>query len=739
MMQGGAVGTLVAFLLGCNSDPEYRAGRSISLIGLFDRARVEAAPREPAQLAQVTYGGAERVAIMAHAPSTIRFPAVHIAPDARLSFGIGLEDRRIQAYSDGVGYSVRIRGDDGTEQEVWTGAIDTEDLERRRWLDVEVDLGRWAGRTVDIVLETTPHQSQTGDWAAWSNPVIRSGGGPADAALPPVVRHRVVRDLLVDSAPLEPSEPGGAACLRRVRFVVPQRASLDIAAQILRDSQGPPGPLGPIRLELTVDGQPLVQRDWVTHGDSIITFSETVSLEPFAGQTVDLGVELCDRGLGNTLTWSTRLWLTSAETRPRQRVGDGPNLLFVVVDTLRADHLGTYGYSRPTSPELDRLAGESLVFDKAISGSSWTQPAVASLLTGRSPIEHGVIEGVPLPARYEVLAERMQAAGLSTFGFSANPIVGRLEAMHRGFETFSQVPWSRAGEVNQVFGDWLEDKAGLRWFAYLQYIDPHSPYDAPGEDGARFTAGCQSAFLHPARLDRLSNFVNFGGERVDYTDADIDCLLAHYDGEIRYWDTAFGELLNDMRRRGVLDDTIIVVTSDHGEEFMEHGRILHGYQLFDESIRVPLIVWAPGLVSAGRRLGPVETRDVYSTILDLLDLPPDPDGPESLLDRGMDLGQKTYSHTTEAYVPQLGYTVLAAVRDGRFKYVLSPHDQRHALYDLQADPGEQVDRAGDDPEARGAYGGALEAWLAGAPADSQQIRGIDPGTLEKLRALGYIR
>ncbi len=729
---------LATAFIACSPAPEYRAQRSISLIGIFDDATIELASREPAQLGQATFGGEERPAITVHAPTSIRFPALGIATGARLQLGVGLDDRRVEKYSDGVEFIVSMQEGGGAPEPVWSGIVDPSAAGGPSWLDVDLELERWAGRTVDLILTTDPRENWIGDWAAWSHPVIRSNGVAADISTFPVAREQVLKDLLEEAAPLQPAEPGGTPCVRRVPLKVPPGASVEIAAQILRDSDAEPGPLGPIRLALRVDDEPLLQQEWITREESIITLSRRASLDRFAGREVELTVELCNTGLGNTITWATRLWLTQGATAPRQPAEAGPNLLFVVVDTLRADHLGTYGYSRETSPELDRLAADALVFEQAMSGSSWTQPSVASLLTGRSPIEHGVIESVPLPVRYETLGERMQAAGLTTFGFSANPIVGRLEAMHRGFETFAQVPWSRAGEVGQVFGDWLDDVEGLRWFAYLQYIDPHSPYDAPEPDGSRF-GECESRFLNPGRLDQLSNYINFGGGQVDYSAEDISCLIDRYDGEIRHWDTAFGRLLDDLGRRGVLDDTIVVVTSDHGEEFLEHGRLLHGYQLFEESIRVPLVVRAPGRVKPGRRPGPVETREVFSTVLALMDLPPDPEQPESLLEGGTDLWNKTYAHTTESYVPGTGYTVLAAVRDGRFKYILRPHDDQNQLYDLQADPLERTDRSGEDVQTLGIYRELLDAWLSGGVAGSQQIRGIDPESLEKLRALGYIR
>jgi len=737
--QVAALLACAASIAGCAPEgpPEYREGRRISLIGRFDRAVVESAPLEPPQLALVGIGGEERAALLPPAPTSLRYPDLRVPPDATLRFGFGLDERHLLRLSDGARFVIRLSDPSGATEEAWSGSSDPLRREGdRRWQDVEVDLGRWAGQTVDLILSVEPGGNPYGDWAAWSNPVIRSPGEAVELSTAPIRRRLVERDLL-DAAETPDADANGS-CVQRVSLEVPPAAALDLGAQVLRDEAGPEGVLGPVRFAVRVDDATLWSRE-LTTGESILTVTETIPLDDYAGREVELSFEVCDVGQHNSLVWARRLWLTRSEATPRQPASAGPNVLMLMVDTLRADRLGTYGYGRPTSPELDRLAGESLVFEQAISQSSWTLPAVASLLTGQPPIEHGVIEGVPLPPRDATLAELLQAGGVTTYGFSSNPIVGRLEAMHRGFESFAQVPFVRADQVNGLFTDWLEEHRGLRWFAYLHYMDPHSPYDAPAPDGERFTAGCQTPFADGGALQALSEAVNLGVREAEFDDDDIACLSARYDGEVRYWDAELRGLLAGLKRLGVLDDTIVIVTADHGEEFMEHGQLLHGYQLYEESIHVPLVLWGPGRIPAERRPEPVETRSVFTTVLELMGVAGGDRGPLSLLDAGRDPAATTFSHTTEAFIKGHGYTALAAVRDARWKYILRPEDGDAELFDLQGDPGEKTDLEERTPEMRDRYRGLLDEWLSGARHDTIQIRGMDLDTLEKLRALGYIR
>jgi len=303
------------------------------------------------------------------------------------------------------------------------------------------------------------------------------------------------------------------------------------------------------------------------------------------------------------------------------------NVIVVLIDTLRSDHLGCYGYARPTSPNIDRIAAEGFVFDAAIAQSSWTAPSVASLFTSVYPSAHGVVRfGSKIPQEFTTLAEVLHQRGLKTAAFSANmAFVSPEKAFDQGFDTF-EVLTRRAlpDETDQkIFGKvsseaeavtdrvlrHLEGVGNEPFFLYVHYIDPHTPYDAPGENRDRFVAPGWNG-------KTAADFFGVGG-MVNATDAEVPHLLDLYDGEIAYTDAQLGRLFSYLDSTGLMDKSLLVITSDHGEEFHDHGGFTHGTSLYREQVQVPLIVRAPG--GGGRRVAKtVELVDVGPTVIEEL-------------------------------------------------------------------------------------------------------------------------
>jgi len=735
-------------LAGCPFDPGSKGdGATVySLIAHLDEAVVEGsgAEREPVEPRMILSDGVERAAIVAHAPTTIQFAEVPIPPGAHLDLGIGTEDRRKAGKRGKVRFAVAVTDSSGKAEILWSRSLAPGEREEDRgWHDERIDLAPYAGSRLSISLRT---EGRPDLMAAWSNPVVRS-----EEALPVLERGAVRRlvdptDLLAGSRAIAtlpddgPTNAGASpGCVLRTRVKVPPDAVLSLAGQILHDHSSPSGPLGPVRIRVGIDGQDVFRRD-LTTARGIMTFDERLPLGDFSGREVDLEFEMCDVGAGNTLVLSKRLWLSRMEAVPRLPRGDGPNLLLVLVDTLRADQLGLYGYDRPTSPFLDSLAAESLVFERALSASSWTLPSVASLLTGSSPVKHRVVEWIPLAQDFETLGERLQGAGFTTFGISANPLVGRLEGFDQGFETFIQIPWARAENINRIFLDWLAENRGQRWFAYLHFVDPHSPYDAPGSFRNHFTGTGDRRLADDDALEALANSVNTGSERIPFDDGDIEYLRARYDGETLYWDSQFRELLGELEARGVLEDTVVIITSDHGEEFLEHGKLMHGYHLYDETIRVPLVIRAPGRVRSQRVSRQVEVRGVIGAALELMGFPAtDPPLPNVLATARGEEEPVVFSYTNEADTPEYASSILASAGDSRWKYILRPADGVAEIYDLLGDPGEYVNLIGDRPELHAQYDEILTDWLGRAQLSTEPTSKLDERSRERLRALGYIR
>ena len=731
------LGVLILLQLGCGPDDRATRGDtsvrrmlSYSLLEHLDDAMVRAVPRTSVRSEVLSAGGVERPAIFAHAPSEIRFEAVPIHRAARLAFGIGVHYPTPDPEADGVRFAVHVDDRVAPPAELWTREVNPEGRpEDRRWIDIELDLERFAGRRVDIVLITDTRGNRRLDRSAWSSPILRSEGDRISLREFPVERRVLVQDL-----------QAGSVRDRSTRLTVPLRAVLDLAAQVRAKALEPGKRSEPVAFTVRIDGEPIFEGSLRGAGapGNVQTFAETVPLAGYAGidAELSLGIEFASGADAQVDAQWLRSAVVRLESTPRQHTSAGRNLLLVLVDTLRADRVGLYGHDENTTPNLDRLAGESLVFERAISQSSWTMPATASVLTGLYPLEHGVTDGQALDFRFETVAEVLQESGFTTFAISANPIVGRSEGFHQGFEEFVHRPWARASVVNELLLQILEENRNLRWFGYVHYIDPHDPYKAPTAESRTLEAEYSGPYAEQANFKRLWDAVNFGIGQPVFGREDLQYLLSAYDEEIRYWDSEFGKLLDAVGRLGILDNTVLIVVSDHGEEFLEHGKLKHGMHLYDESVRVPLLIWAPGLVEPERREQPIETRLVSDAILELMG------GAEGSKPGGGLLSERrplAFGHSGHARLAGVtGRTELASVQTAEWKYLASLEAERYELFNLKRDPQETVNLADQELPVLSRLQETLDRWLITTRLQHGDEVEPDPEILEKLRALGYV-
>ena len=320
-----------------------------------------------------------------------------------------------------------------------------------------------------------------------------------------------------------------------------------------------------------------------------------------------------------------------------------PNILVIVVDTLRADHLSSYGYARPTSPNVDELARQGVLFENAIATSSWTLPSHTSFLTGRYVFEHGAFLR-PYDGRYPTLAQVLQTRGYRTAAFSANIIfftrgwglgrgfmhfedyfeslldaavrpfyglkVGRRVLLHLGYEDLPGR--KRANDINRAALRWIRSDR-RPFFVVVNYLDVHEPYLPPQPYRSRFS-----------NVERPGGIVNglvwrTGQFKPPLSPAQIQSEKDAYDGSIAYVDNSIGQLLSDLKARGLADNLLTVVLSDHGEEFQEHGWMSHGNNVYRDVIHVPLVFWWPAhLPEASRVSQPVSLAWLPATLMDLL-------------------------------------------------------------------------------------------------------------------------
>ncbi len=304
-----------------------------------------------------------------------------------------------------------------------------------------------------------------------------------------------------------------------------------------------------------------------------------------------------------------------------------PNILLICIDTLRADQLGAYGAGRGSSPSLDGFAAEGVVFDQAVSVSSWTKPSVVSLLTGLYPSEHGVLRASRkrvdvLAPRFETLAERLASAGYVTAAFVQNDhLQKRSSGLDQGFGTYFEEA-GVAPILSNRFLSWLEGEQRKPFFAYLHFLDPHWPYtpDSIAGGGQGSDADAMRIAHWGLRTEHwwlLRDRVN-KGKLGDLDAAEVRTLAKLYAGEVHEIDAVLGRLFRLLRSDGVFDNTLVVVTSDHGEGFLEHKSLDHGYGLYDELLRVPLLIRFPAGKYRGHRVSAlVQSIDVVPTLLEV--------------------------------------------------------------------------------------------------------------------------
>jgi arylsulfatase A-like enzyme len=421
------------------------------------------------------------------------------------------------------------------------------------------------------------------------------------------------------------------------------------------------------------------------------------------------------------------------------------NIILILVDTLRADHLGIYGYPRPTSPHVDALARESVLFRNARSQASCTFPSANSILTSRYPSAFlgQADDALGIPDSIPSIAEILQGQGWRTVAVSASPVVrkspGRFNpsgGYGRGFEDFEEsCTWKPANCVNRAAFRELDAKAGdtRPLFLYLHYLDPHGPYHPPqGHPRTWATGRPEKKFIRDGNPNPIGDHLYKGAPDPGITPADLRYLVDLYDEEIAYFDGQLGRMLDELRRRGLLDTSVLIFVSDHGEEFLEHGHIKHCRTVFDSSIHTPMMVRIPGV--APRSVdAPVQNLDVVPTLLDLLGIDPAKLPFEGRSLRPLVGGGRLPA--TPAW--QFGMQgTLRSAADGRYKLIHDLAAGTFALYDLRADPGETRDTIRRDRRAFYGLRESLTAWLARTEGKGKAAESLEAD--RKLRSLGYI-
>ena len=430
-----------------------------------------------------------------------------------------------------------------------------------------------------------------------------------------------------------------------------------------------------------------------------------------------------------------------------------PPVILVVVDTLRADHLTQHGYGRATSATLGRLASHSTRFAQCFAPAPWTTPSTASILTGLLPARHGSSrKGIPLADEATSLAEILSAEGYETAAFTLNHNVSRKTRFDQGFEVFldfegKSTDYPDIREMLDQVGTWLEIRRAAPFLLWLQPMNVHGPYrvpkarrsdllGSPPTPGFRYYGEPMRGILKRGQVELR--------EAVD--EAMLRSLVERYDTAIRYTFDELAGLVEDLEERGLYDRSLIVVTSDHGEELFEHGGFSHGYTLHREVLEVPLWIKLPGQREGGVVDELVSTVDVVPTVLDALGLDPrSPLDGRSLLPliRGDERDGDEPFQIYEVQWPKR--CVARAIRMGSWKLVRIEQNYEGVvdavrLYDLATDPGEDRNVASEHPERVARMTEELEATFARYEAEALPVPESveDQMDRKKLEALGYL-
>ena len=427
---------------------------------------------------------------------------------------------------------------------------------------------------------------------------------------------------------------------------------------------------------------------------------------------------------------------SAACTRPRRP--PAPAVVFVSIDTLRPDHLGCYGYPRPTSPEIDLFREEAVLFEQAVAHAPSTLSSHASMFTSLLPPHHGasVLKHSAVVPTVPLLAEVLGDAGFATASFNGGGQLHPAWRLDRGFdvyESFAASDGSHLGEDTfrerlSAARGWIQSVRDKPFFLFLHTYEVHHPYTPEPERLALMETGYDGRL--PGRISiRILEKINAGIKPL--RPGDLDHIVAAYDAEISSADAAFSELLALLRELGRYDSSLIVLTSDHGEAFGERGRVgWHGDSLYDEQLRIPLVVRLPGGRLAGKTVeSQVRGVDLAPTILSVLGLPV----PEGFSGITIDFAGEGAREPRWSLAEVDGSPNELAVRTPRWKWY------RGQLYDLAADPGERTDVAPRHPEVERDLAGRLaDLMRSREPAGETPIE-VDEDLHERLKALGYVQ
>ena len=440
---------------------------------------------------------------------------------------------------------------------------------------------------------------------------------------------------------------------------------------------------------------------------------------------------------------------------------DAPfSVVLIAIDTLRADHLESYGYNRRTSPSIDALAQDGVLFKQAISQSAWTLPSFASVFTSKYPWQHGVYDPErKLKPSEQTLTQVLRQAGYTTAAFTEGTWFWPRYGFDRGFGTYVNKNHKYLSGLLPDIRDWLRVHGHERFFLFIHASDTHAPYAAPPAFNHKFDDRYEG-MVDRLRLDIYftmaynHEWIRFYGpptskgyslllDEIRQNPRDREHIISHYDDLVSWVDSNVGTLLKELKESGLYDKTIVIFTSDHGEELGERGRFGHTYTVNEEVARVPLIIRHPGIKEKGRRVSrQVQLIDLAPTILDFMAVPV----PAEFVGRSLASlmagtgknGEENYAFTS-ADTPQKRLAVFS-IRSNNWKLIADDGGSNARLFNLTKDPKELRNVSGLHPEITARLAAELRKQLQPAfYQEADSVVPLKPEEIESLQAMGYLR
>lgn len=415
-----------------------------------------------------------------------------------------------------------------------------------------------------------------------------------------------------------------------------------------------------------------------------------------------------------------------------------PNIIIILSDALRKDHLGCYGYKRDTTPNIDLFAKDATLFKNAFAQSPSTKPSIASLFTSRYPSQHNTIYNEDaLNSTYITLAEVLKENNYLTAGFIENPVISGVFNYNQGFDSWELDDRRHIEETDESMADfdrkiftWLDVHYKQPFFLYIHYIDPHMPYNAPAQFKNFFDENHDESKI--GDIDK-----RFEDEKLSHeSEKNLEYLILSYDNEVRYIDSRFRELIIKLKQLKILDDSIVIFLSDHGEGFLEHKRFQHSYSVYSELVNMPLIIRYPKLFKKRYEKKYVQQIDIFPTIMYILKIPSDSLSLEgnNILSRFNKNIKIVSEHLIEGWrTPQ------RCVMYNNWKLIQDIDLGTYSLFNIAEDPLDHKNLIEENTTTANSLKFYLAEWQKnlGDKKEASKVR-LDKSLEEKFKSLNYI-